>query len=87
MPERTLVTNTSPLIALAIATGSLEILRCLYDRGEAAVIMIALQEKIPLVCIDAAAGRGCKYGACLPAPSRFYRAAVGRAFSLASAIA
>lgn len=30
--QRTLVTNTTPLIALAAATGSLDILRHLYDR-------------------------------------------------------
>jgi predicted nucleic acid-binding protein len=34
MPDgpRTIVTNTTPLIALAVATDGLEILRTLYDR-------------------------------------------------------
>lgn len=34
MPEagRVIVTNTTPLIALTVATGSLDILRALYDR-------------------------------------------------------
>jgi predicted nucleic acid-binding protein len=108
MPERTqvLVTNTTPLISLAVATGGLEVLRLLYrrvvvplevaeevraggsrafgvdafdgadwldvqtspvptmpwlqnslDRGEAAVIQTAINMKLPLVCIDEAAGR------------------------------
>ncbi len=107
MPEarRSLVTNTTPLITLAVATGTLDILRGLYarvivpvavaeeilaqgnsapgasaflgatwlergrdvavpsylrnslDRGEAAVIQTALQENIPLVCIDETVGR------------------------------
>ena len=32
-------------------------LSAVLDRGEAAVIMTALQEKVPLVCIDDTAGR------------------------------
>ena len=103
---RALVTNTTPLIALAAATGSLDALRVLYQRvivpfevetelciggmtclgvaefrqatwlerrsravslsphlsntldtGEASVIQIALNENIPLVCIDESVGR------------------------------
>lgn len=106
MPDgRAIVTNTTPLVALAVATGSLDILRTLYtrvivpdavvdeilakgtlapgaeafiaarwiergqsgeispylrnslDRGEAAVIQVALNEAIPLVCIDETVGR------------------------------
>lgn len=108
MPERqpSIVTNTTPLLALSAATGSLDILRSLYervvvpcevaqeimaggaslfgveafaqadwlehrpqpvqispwlantlDRGEASVIQTALDEKIPLVCIDEIVGR------------------------------
>lgn len=108
MPDRikTIVTNTTPLIALTAATGSLDVLRELYsrvvvpyevaaeikaggpddfgldvfaqaswleirqspvvlalylqnslDRGEAAVIQIALQEGLELVCIDEVTGR------------------------------
>ena len=105
--ERSLVTNTTPLIALTAATGGLEVLRYLYtrvvvplevaqevrvggpqafgvdvfnasaqwlevqtkpvvlqaylhntlDKGEAAVIQTALNLRLPLVCIDEAAGR------------------------------
>jgi predicted nucleic acid-binding protein len=103
---RTLVTNTTPLIALTAATGSLDVLRFLYervvvplevqtevraagpqalgvhalnqatwldcqtqevpiapylantlDKGEAAVIQTAINNHIPLVCIDEAVGR------------------------------
>ena len=73
MPERSqvLVTNTTPLIALTAATGSLDVLRFLYtrvvvpqpflrnslDRGEAAAIQTALNLSLPLVCIDETAGR------------------------------
>lgn len=109
MPDKqqpAIVTNTTPLLALCAATGSLDIFRALYervivpleveqeiqaggvsyfgvdvfarahwlecrdqparrspwldntlDRGEASVIQTALDERIPLVCIDEAAGR------------------------------
>jgi predicted nucleic acid-binding protein len=109
MPDKrqpAIVTNTTPLLALCAATGSLDILRALYERvivplevvreiqaggvsyfgvdvfarahwlecrdqparlspwlgnaldpGEASVIQTALDERIPLVCLDEAAGR------------------------------
>ena len=65
--ERSLVTNTPPLIALTAATGGLEVqtapvvlqayLHNTLDKGEAAVIQTALNLRLPLVCIDEAAGR------------------------------
>lgn len=108
MPEssKDVVINTTPLIALTAATGTLDLLRTLFarvivphevaeeiiaggkdafgldvfeqaswleiksiplilkpylqnslDRGEAAVIQTALQENVPLVCIDELMGR------------------------------
>ena len=44
MPEgRLIVTNTTPLIALAVATGSLDILRALYDR---VIVPLEVSEEI-----------------------------------------
>lgn len=45
MPEtrRSLVTNTTPLIALAVATGSLDVLRRLYAR---VIVPAAVAEEI-----------------------------------------
>lgn len=41
--ERVIVTNTTPLIALTVATGSLDILRALYDR---VVVPLEVTEEI-----------------------------------------
>lgn len=45
MPEggRIIVTNTTPLIALAVATDSLDILRALYDR---VIVPLEVSEEI-----------------------------------------
>ncbi len=48
-PER-LVINTSPLLACVAGCGSL-------DKGEAAVIQLAINEGIGTVCIDETVGR------------------------------
>lgn len=52
MPERrdVIVTNTTPLIALAVATGDLEILRHLYDR---VVVPFEVEEELRAAGTDA----------------------------------
>ena len=61
MPDagRTIVTNTTPLIAIAIATGSLDILRTLYQR---VLVPFAVAEEI-LAAGDAVPGARAFLGA------------------------
>lgn len=62
MPDagRALVTNTTPLIALAVATGSLDVLRTLYTRVVVPVAVaeevLAAGENAPGVAVFRAAG-------------------------------
>lgn len=52
MPDspRSIVTNTTPLIALAVGTGSLDILRALYDR---VIVPLEVDEEIHALGNDA----------------------------------
>ena len=73
MPDKEIVINTGPMIALIAATGNLNILKTgllvdqpitlspilknVLDAGEASVIQYALDNQIGTVCIDEVAGR------------------------------